>query len=113
MNEPAREGSAPPGADGQASLQAKHEDRLTPEESKRKFDILDGIDAIPVKLMPSSLKPLARQMLSYSRYGRRLCWASSTTLGKKTGCSSRMVRYLIPSLVKSGWFQAAGRRSTK
>ncbi len=111
MMKPSRQGSAPPGAHGQASSQAKPEDRLTPEESRRrKFDILDGIDAIPVMKMPSSLKPLVRQMLSYARYGRRLCYASSKSLAKKTGCSDRMVRYLIPSILESGWFLAAGRR---
>ncbi len=116
MNEPARGGTAPPRPNGQAAGHAQSHaptDRLAPEESRRrKFDILDGIDAIPVKLMPSNLKPLTRAMMSYARYGRRLCWASSTTLAKRTGVSSRTIRNQILKLLEMEWVLPAGRRST-
>ena len=70
MRDVAKPRSSPNG-DGKAVSGAKEKpsDCLTTAESKRKFVILDGIDAIPVKLMPSSLKPLTRQMVGAAGSG--------------------------------------------
>ena len=94
---------------GKPTPNSKPDDHLTPEESARKLDILEAIDAIPVKDMPGSLKPLARRLISRSGYGQGLCWASYNTLAKETGLSRSMVRLQIADLLGFGWYEFAGR----
>lgn len=85
-------------------------DRLTPEESARRFNIFGGINAIPVKDMPGRLKPLAHRIMDYCGFGQCTCYATHDTLGSETGCSARYVRDLMPELLDLGWFVCTGRR---
>jgi hypothetical protein len=83
---------------------------LTPEESARRFDILEGIRAIPVKDMPGCWKPLAQSWISHANYGQGVSYASYETLGKETGCKKDYVYDLAQKLLKAKWFVCAGRR---
>jgi len=86
---------------------------LTPEESARKFDILEAIDAIPVKDMPGALKPLARRLMSRSGYGQGVCYASYNTLARETGLSRSMGRLQLADLLGLKWFVFAGRQHSE
>lgn len=88
-------------------------ERLTADESARRFDILEGIDAIPVKAMPARLKPLARRLMSHSGYGQQTSYASHDTLAGETGCSNSYVRRLTLELVDLGFFIEVGRRHSE
>ncbi|MGA7500632.1 MAG: helix-turn-helix domain-containing protein [Isosphaeraceae bacterium] len=83
--------------------------RLTPEESARKFDIMDGIDAIPVDEMFMRLKPLARHLVSHASYGQGMCYTSHETLSKELGSCSKTIQRGLAELTSQGWFVCAGR----
>ena len=100
-------------ANGKTHGQSNPDDRFTAEESARKLDILEGINAIPVKLMPVCLKPLAKRLMSRSSYGQGSCWASYNTLAKETGYSRGNIRLQIPRLLKLEWFVFNGRHHSE
>jgi hypothetical protein len=85
---------------------------LTPEESARKFDIMDGINAIPVHDMPMRLKPLAQRLMSHSSYGQAASYASYASLAKETGTIRQRARKQLAELIAGGWFLTAGRRGS-
>jgi len=86
---------------------------LTPEESARKFDIMEGIRAIPVEDLPMRLKPLAECLMSHASYGQGKSYPAYGTLAKEVGCSRRYILKMIPELVSLGWFVCVGRRTDK